>query len=65
MEIAHRKYWQYSPWGPIEVTTGLVGDNLLDADIRNSTQFHKDEILLPGRTFKFFVNVKYGAQPSR
>jgi iron complex outermembrane receptor protein len=62
MEIAHRRYWQYSPWGPIEVTTGVVGDNLLDADIRNSTQFHKDEILLPGRTFKLFVNVKYGAQ---
>src|SRR5262245_35725331 len=61
LEVVHRKFWQYSPWGPIEVTTGLVGDNLLDADVRNSTQFHKDEILQPGRSFKFFVNVKYGA----
>jgi iron complex outermembrane receptor protein len=61
LEVVHRKFWQYSPWGPVEVTTGIVGDNLLDADVRNSAQFHKDEILQPGRSFKFFLNVKYGA----
>ncbi len=61
LEVVHRKFWQYSPWGPVEVTTGIVGDNLLDADVRNSAQFHKDEILLPGRNVKFFLNVKYGA----
>ncbi|MCC6779401.1 MAG: TonB-dependent receptor [Hyphomicrobiales bacterium] len=61
MEIVHRTYWQYSPWGPIEVTTGIAGDNLLDVDVRNSVQFHKDEILQPGRNSKFFLNVKYGA----
>ena len=57
----HRKFWQYSPWGPVEVTTGIVGNNLLDADIRNPVQFHKDEILLPGRSVKFFLNAKFGA----
>ena len=61
LEVVHRKFWKYSPWGPVEVITGIVGDNLLDADVRNSVQFHKDEILLPGRNFKFFLNVKYGA----
>ena len=60
-EIVHKKYWRDSPWGPVEITTGLVGNNLLDADIRNSVQFHKDEVLQPGRSFKFFLNVKYGA----
>ena len=50
-----------SPWGPIEVTTGLVGNNLLDVDIRNSTQFHKDEILQPGRSVKFYLNAKFDA----
>jgi iron complex outermembrane receptor protein len=60
-EVSHRRYWQDSPWGPVEVRTGIVGDNLLDNDIRNSTQFHKDEILLPGRNFKFFLTLKYGA----
>jgi len=61
VEVVHREFWQYSPWGPVEITTGLVGDNLLNADVRNSTQFHKDEILLPGRNIKFFLNVKYDA----
>ena len=60
-EIVHREFWKYSPWGPVEVTTGITGDNLLNVDVRNSTQFHKDEILLPGRNIKFFLNVKYDA----
>jgi iron complex outermembrane recepter protein len=63
MEITNKRYWRDSPWGPIEITTGLVGDNLLDVDVRNSVQFHKDEILLPGRSIKFFMNAKFGAEP--
>jgi iron complex outermembrane recepter protein len=63
MEISTKQYWRYSPWGPTEITTGLVGDNLLDVDVRNSVQFHKDEILQPGRSIKFFMNAKFGAEP--
>jgi iron complex outermembrane receptor protein len=63
MEISNKQYWRYSPWGPTEITTGLVGDNLLDVDVRNSVQFHKDEILLPGRSIKFFMNAKFGGEP--
>jgi hypothetical protein len=63
MEISNKQYWRCSPWGPTEITTGLVGDNLLDVDVRNSVQFHKDEILLPGRSIKFFMNAKFGAEP--
>src|SRR5262245_44588836 len=63
VEISNRQYWQYSPWGPTEIVTGLSGDNLLDVDVRNSVQFHKDEILLPGRSVKFFMNTKFGAAP--
>jgi iron complex outermembrane receptor protein len=60
VQLEHRKFWKDSPWGAVEVMTGLVGDNLLNANIRNSVQFHKDEILQPGRGFKLFLNVKYG-----
>ena len=60
VQVEHRKFWKDSPWGAVEVATGLVGDNLLNANIRNSVQFHKDEILQPGRGFKLFLNVKYG-----
>jgi iron complex outermembrane recepter protein len=63
LQIENKRYWRYSPWGPTEITTGLVGDNLLDVDVRNSVQFHKDEILLPGRSIKFFMNAKFGAEP--
>lgn len=60
-QVEHRQLWKDSPWGRVELTTGIVGDNLLNANVRNSVQFHKDEILQPGRTFKLFLNVKYGA----
>ncbi|MCK1641752.1 TonB-dependent receptor [Bradyrhizobium sp. 157] len=60
VQLEHRKFWKDSPWGAVEVATGIVGDNLLNANIRNSVQFHKDEILQPGRGFKLFLNVKYG-----
>ena len=63
MEISNKRYWRNSPWGPTEITTGVVGDNLLDVDVRNSVQFHKDEILMPGRSVKFFVNAKFGGPP--
>jgi iron complex outermembrane recepter protein len=63
LQIENRRYWRYSPWGPTEITTGLVGDNLLDVDVRNSVQFHKDEILQPGRSIKVFMNAKFGAEP--
>ncbi len=63
MEVSNRRYWRYSPWGPTEIVTGLTGDNLLDVAVRNSVQFHKDEILLPGRSIKFFMNAKFGGAP--
>ena len=64
-EIVHKRYWKDSPWGPVELTTGLVGNNLLNVDMRNSVQFHKDEVLLPGRGVKFYLNAKFDAeQPS-
>jgi iron complex outermembrane receptor protein len=42
-----------------EVTVGVVGNNLLNEDIRNSVSYTKDEVLLPGVGVKVFANVKY------
>jgi iron complex outermembrane receptor protein len=42
-----------------EWAMGIVGDNLLNDDIRNSVSYTKDEVLMPGRGVKFFANVKY------
>ena len=42
-----------------ELTVGLVGTNLLNADIRNSVSYTKDEVLLPGASVRLFANVKF------
>ncbi|NVO17548.1 MAG: TonB-dependent receptor [Rhodoplanes sp.] len=40
-------------------TVGGVGDNLLNDDIRNSVSFRKDEVLLPGRSFRAFATLRF------
>jgi iron complex outermembrane receptor protein len=42
-----------------EVTVGLRGQNLLNDEIRNSVSYTKDEVLMPGRGFRVFGNVKF------
>jgi iron complex outermembrane receptor protein len=64
LQIENTRFYQNSPWGPTLITTGLTGDNLLDVDVRNHVQFHKDEILMPGRSIKLFMNAKFGAEPA-
>ncbi|CAN5329014.1 TonB-dependent receptor [soil metagenome] len=46
-------------WSAKEFTFGIVGDNLLNEDIRNSGSYSKDEVLLPGLGVRMFANVKY------
>ena len=46
-------------FGPTEVTFGIVGNNLLDDDVRNAASFKKDEVLMPGRGVRVFANVKF------
>ena len=57
-ELTYRQLIR-TPAGPTEVTLGVVGDNLLDDDVRNSVSFRKDEVLLPGRTVRAFATVKF------
>src|SRR5260370_31090997 len=64
LQIENTRFYQNSPWGPTLITTGLTGDNLLDVDVRNQMQFHKDEILMSERSIKLFMNAKFGAEPS-
>jgi iron complex outermembrane receptor protein len=42
-----------------ELTIGLTGTNLLNADVRLHTSFRKAEVLQPGRGVRAFVNVKF------
>ena len=42
-----------------EMTVGLVGNNLLNENIRNSVSYFKDEVLLPGIGVRAFANLKF------
>jgi iron complex outermembrane receptor protein len=50
-----------APGAPLgkELTIGLVGDNLLNADIRNSVSYRKNEVLLPGANLRAFANIVF------
>jgi len=59
-EISYR--WvpaQVRPGEIKEVTVGLRGTDLLNADIRNSVSYTKDEVLLPGLSVRMFTSVKF------
>ena len=41
------------------MTVGVVGNNLLNEDIRNSVSYTKDEVLMPGIGVRAFANLKF------
>lgn len=58
-EISYRQL--FAPGSPLgrEMTIGLVGNNLLNDDIRNSVSYRKNEVLLPGANLRVFANVTF------
>lgn len=59
-EISYTTKLAKSGWlGPREFTFGLLGNNLLNEDIRNSVSYNKDQVLQPGLGVRMFANVKY------
>ena len=50
---------------PVQMTGGanvkirVIGQNLLDADIRNHVSFKKNEVLLPGRNFRLVASIDF------
>ena len=61
-ELAYRKRLNPLHHGMSEIAYGIVGTNLLNDDVRNHVSFKKDEVLLPGRGVKFFLNAKFGGE---
>ena len=58
-ELSYTKAVDPAVYGASAITLGIQGRNLLDADIRNSTSFKKDEILLPGRNVRLFLTARF------
>lgn len=58
-EISYKTKLDASWFGAREMMVGLVGNNLLNENIRNSVSYNKDEILLPGIGVRAFANLKF------
>jgi iron complex outermembrane receptor protein len=58
-ELSCSRKLKPSDLGPRDISVGVVGDNLLNDDVRNSASFKKDEVLLPGRTVRLFANLRF------
>ena len=59
-EISYTTKLAKDGWlGPREFTFGLVGNNLLNENIRNAVAYNKDQVLQPGLGVRMFANVKY------
>jgi iron complex outermembrane receptor protein len=58
-ELSYTKKFRPDGFSPTSVTYGVTGNNLLNEDIRNSASFKKDEVLLPGRSFRLFATVRF------
>jgi iron complex outermembrane receptor protein len=58
-EVSYRTKLDASWFGAREILVGLVGNNLLNENIRNSVSYNKDEVLLPGIGVRAFANLKF------
>ena len=58
-EISYKTKLDPTWFGAREMTVGLVGNNLLNENIRNSVSYNKDEVLMPGIGVRAFANLKF------
>jgi iron complex outermembrane receptor protein len=58
-EVSYRTKLDPAYFGARELFVGLVGDNLLNENIRNSVSYTKDEVLMPGIGVRAFANLKF------
>lgn len=58
-EISYKTKLDPSRFGAREMYVGLVGNNLLNENIRNSVSFTKDQVLMPGIGVRAFANLKF------
>ncbi len=58
-EVSYTKKLNPAEFLAKEITVGIVGNNLLNDDIRNSVSYTKDQVLMPGRGVRAFANLKF------
>ncbi len=58
-ELSYNTKLASSPFGPRELSVGVVGNNLLNEQIRNAVSYTKNEVLMPGLNVRLFANLKF------
>ncbi|MGO4711110.1 TonB-dependent receptor [Bradyrhizobium sp. 2TAF24] len=58
-ELSYTEKLPHSGFGLSEYTIGVIGDNLLNQDIRDHVSYTKDEVLLPGMNIRVFANTRW------
>jgi iron complex outermembrane recepter protein len=58
-EVSYHTRLDPSWFGAREMTVGIVGNNLLNENIRNSVSYTKDQVLMPGMGVRAFANLKF------
>jgi iron complex outermembrane recepter protein len=58
-EFSYKTKLDPAYFGAREMTVGVVGNNLLNENIRNSVSYTKDEVLMPGIGVRAFANLKF------
>jgi iron complex outermembrane receptor protein len=58
-EVSYRTKLDPAYFGACEMFVGIVGDNLLNENMRNSVSYTKDEVLMPGLGVRAFANFKF------
>ena len=58
-ELSYTHVLARGDMGLRELTMGIVGDNLLNEDVRNHVSFKKAEVLQPGLGVRLFTNLRF------
>jgi iron complex outermembrane receptor protein len=58
-EVSYTRTLKNDPSGMKQFTVGIVGNNLLNQDIRNHVSYTKDFVLMPGASARLFASVRY------
>ncbi|MCK1423231.1 TonB-dependent receptor [Bradyrhizobium sp. 180] len=58
-EVSYKTKLDRNWFGAREMMAGIVGNNLLNENIRNSVSYTKDEVLMPGIGVRAFANFKF------
>jgi iron complex outermembrane receptor protein len=59
VEISRTRELKNDPSGIKQITVGVVGNNLLNENIRNAVSYTKDQMLMPGAGVRAFASIKY------